>query len=80
MPYISGLLSGILLTILVIFVIDHVGDEPGSRDIVNWGFLGEQVGASFEKAGEEVRKEVHEATKPDDKPASPPPAESTTPQ
>ena len=76
MPYISGLVSGILLTILVVFLIDHVGDAPGSRDIVNWGFLGEQVSASFEKAGEEVRQEVHEATAPDGKPAGPPPAET----
>jgi hypothetical protein len=64
-PYLSGVLTGILLTILVVFVIDHVGDEPGSRDIANWGFIGEKVGASVKDVGEEVRREVHEATSPD---------------
>lgn len=78
MPYLSGVLTGILLTVLVVFVIDHVGDEPGSRDIVNWGFVGEKVGATMKQAGEEVRQEVHEATapdgeKPDPAPAAPPP-------
>lgn len=71
MPYLSGVLTGIFLTILVVFVIDHVGDEPGSRDIVNWGFVGERVGASVEQVGEEVRQEVHDATAPETKPESP---------
>jgi hypothetical protein len=57
-------LTGILLTILVVFIIDHVGDDPASGDIVNWGLVGEKVGASVEQAGEEIRQEVHEATKP----------------
>jgi hypothetical protein len=30
-----------------------------------------------EQAGEEVRQEVHDATAPEDKQASPPPAETT---
>ena len=73
MPYLSGVLTGILLTILVVFIIDHVGDDPGSRDIVNWGFVGEKVGASVEQAGEEIRQEVHEATKPDGTDGAAPP-------
>jgi hypothetical protein len=77
MPYISGLLSGILLTILVVFLIDHLGPAPDNRDIVNWDYVGESIGASVEQAGEEVRQEVHEATAPDDKPATPPPADTT---
>jgi hypothetical protein len=77
MPYLLGVLTGILLTILVVFIIDHVGDDPASRDIVNWGFVGEKVGASVEQAGEEIRQEVQEATKPgsdgnDTIPPSPP--------
>ena len=36
------------------------------------------LGASVEKVGEEVRQEVHEATAPDDKPASPPPGTGGT--
>jgi hypothetical protein len=79
MPYISGLLSGILLTVLVVFLIDHLGPAPDNRDIVNWGYVGESIGASVEQAGEEVRQEVHDATAPEDKQASPPPAGSTNP-
>ena len=58
--------------ILVVFLIDHLGPEPDTRDIVNWDYLGATLGASVEKVGEEVRQEVHEATEPDDKDASPP--------
>jgi hypothetical protein len=65
MPYLSGVLTGILLTILVVFVIDHFGPEPDTRDIVNWDYVGGTLGASVEKVGEEVRQEVHEATAPD---------------
>ena len=72
MPYISGVLTGIVLTILVVFLIDHVGPEPDTRDFVNWDYVGRTLGASAEKVGEEVRQELHEATEPDDKDASPP--------
>jgi len=74
MPYFSGVLTGIALTILVVFLIDHLGPEPDTRDIVNWDFVGATLSASVEKAGEEVRQEVHEATVPDNKGSSPPPA------
>ena len=73
MPYLSGVLTGILLTVLVVFLIDKLGPEPDTRDIVNWDYVGTTLGASVEKVGEEVRQEVHEATAPD-KDASPPPA------
>jgi hypothetical protein len=76
MPYISGLLSGIVLTILVVFLIDHLGPAPDTRDIVNWDYVGESIGASVEQAGEEMRQEVHEATAPEAKPVSPPPSET----
>lgn len=65
MPYISGVLTGIVLTILVVFLIDHLGPEPDTRDIVNWDYLGTTLGASVEKVGEEMRQEVHEATAPE---------------
>ena len=70
MPYISGVLTGIILTILVVFLIDHLGPESDTRDIVNWGYVGATMGASVEKVGEEVRQEVHEATAPEDKDVS----------
>lgn len=69
MPYLSGVVTGIVLTILVVFLIDHAGPESGRRNIVNWDYVGTTLGASVEKVGEEVRQEVHEATAPDDKPA-----------
>jgi hypothetical protein len=82
MPYLSGVLTGILLTILVVFLIDHLGPESDTRDIVNWDYVGSTLGASVEKVGEEVRQEVHEATAPDgkdaSKDASPPPASTGT--
>jgi hypothetical protein len=78
MPYISGVLTGIVLTIIVVFLIDHFR-EPDKRDIVNWDYVGQTLGASVEKVGEEVRQEVHEATAPDDKDANPP-ATTDTPQ
>ena len=65
MPYVSGVLTGIVLTILVVFLIDHVRPEPDTRDIVNWDYVGASLGASVEKVGEEVRQEVHEATAPE---------------
>jgi hypothetical protein len=65
MPYLSGVLTGILLTVLVVFLIDHVGDKPGTPDIVNWDYVGLQLGETAEKVGEEVRQEVHDATAPE---------------
>jgi hypothetical protein len=65
MPYVSGVVTGIVLTILVVFIIDHLGSNSGKRDIVNWDYVGNTLGASVEKVGEEVRQEVHEATAPD---------------
>lgn len=49
MPYLSGVLTGIVLTILVVFIIDHLGPEPDTRDIVNWDYVGGTLGASVEK-------------------------------
>ena len=67
MPYVSGVLTGIVFTILVVFLIDHLEPESDTRDIVNWDYVGATLGASVEKVGGEVRQEVHEATAPDGK-------------
>jgi hypothetical protein len=64
MPYISGVLTGIVLTIVVVFLIDFLGPEPHTRDIVNWDYVGSSLGASVEKAGEKILEEVHEAIEP----------------
>jgi hypothetical protein len=80
MPYVSGVLTGIVVTILVVFLIDHLEPESDTRDFVNWDYVGTTLGASVEKVGEEVRQEVHEATAPDakdDKDASPTPNTDT---
>jgi len=69
MPYLSGVLTGILVTILAVYLIDHVGPQPDSQDIVNWNVVAEKLGS----ASDEVRQEVHEATAPK-KTATPEPA------
>jgi hypothetical protein len=58
MRYLSGVLTGVLLTVLVVFLIDNVtsGAEPDSRNIVNWDVAAEKLGS----VKEEVRQEVHE--------------------
>ena len=77
MPYISGVVTGVVLTVLVVFIIDHAKSTSGTRDIVNWDYVGDTLGSSVEQVGEEVRQEVHEATAPngkagpDDKTAQP---------
>lgn len=75
MPYLTGVLTGIVLTILAVFLIDHFGSEPNSRMIVNWTVLAERVGA----VKEEVRKDVHEATAPDATVTTPPASVSPAP-
>ncbi|HUW75006.1 MAG TPA: hypothetical protein VMW05_13470 [Methyloceanibacter sp.] len=83
MPYLSGVLTGIILTIVLVFVIDHVDDEPASQDIVNWGMVADGLGNTVADVNEQVREEVHEATAPDaETPASEPAARepvTTTP-
>jgi hypothetical protein len=71
MPYLSGVLTGVVLTILIVFLIDNIGPEPNTRDIVNWDYVSSALGSSVEKVGEEMRQEVHEATAPDKKDAKP---------
>jgi hypothetical protein len=73
MPYLSGVVTGVILTILVVFIIDHAGPRSGTRDIVNWGYVSDTLGTSAQKVGEEVRQEVHDATAPSgDKTTTPP--------
>jgi hypothetical protein len=67
MPYLTGVLTGVLLTMLVLFLVDHVGNNAGPR-VVNWDVLGVKLGASVEQ----VRQDVHEATAPNGETSSPP--------
>jgi hypothetical protein len=64
MPYLAGLLTGVLLTILAVFLIDHVGttneasaSEP--RKIVNWDVAEQKLRSSLGT----LKEEVHEATR-----------------
>ena len=63
MPYLAGLVSGVLLTILVVFMVDtfSVADQSGSetRKIVNWDVAAQKLSSSFAT----VKEEVHEATR-----------------
>ena len=60
-PLVVGASRAVLiLTILIVFLIDHVDGDLASRDIV-----GERLGSSVKTVGDEVRHEVHEATVPD---------------
>jgi hypothetical protein len=74
MPYLSGVVTGVILTVLVVFVVDHTGTN--SPDFVNWDRVGNALGSSVEQAGEQVRQEVHEATAPENTSR---PADNTTP-
>jgi hypothetical protein len=64
MPYLAGVLTGVLLTILAVFVIDHVqaksdtsASEP--QKIVNWDVAEQRLSASLGT----LKEEVHEATR-----------------
>jgi len=84
MPYLSGVLTGIVLTIVVVFLVDTLGNHPDSQDIVRWDLVGAKIGAGAEKVGKEVREEVHDATapEPDTTPSvtETPPATTDTPE
>jgi hypothetical protein len=70
MPYLSGVLTGVALVILVLLLVDNVGTGPR---VVNWDVLSARLGRS----ADEVRQEVHEATAPDkgvSAPDAPPPS------
>lgn len=71
MPYLAGVLTGVLLTVLVVFVVDNVsvanaptGTQP--QKIVNWDVASEKLRSSMttlEEGVREVRENVHEATR-----------------
>jgi hypothetical protein len=64
MPYLAGVLTGVLLTIVAVFVIDHVkptgqtsAGEP--QKIVNWDVAEQKLRSSLGT----LKEEVHEATR-----------------
>ena len=67
MPYLMGVLTGVLLTVLGVFVLDNLavanapsGTEP--QKIVNWDVAAQKLRSSKEEV-REVRQDVHEATR-----------------
>ena len=71
MPYIAGVLTGVLLTIFVVFLVDNLavtsapsGTEP--QKIVNWDVAAQKLRSSITTVNKEVhelREDVHEATR-----------------
>jgi hypothetical protein len=64
MPYLAGVLTGVLLTIFVVFVVDHFGaasetsaSEP--QKIVNGDVAEQRLRSSLGT----LKEEVHEATR-----------------
>jgi hypothetical protein len=50
MPYLSGVLTGVLLTILTVFVIDHVkaaGETSEPQKIVSWDVAAQRLSSSM---------------------------------
>jgi hypothetical protein len=70
MPYLAGVVTGMLLTVLVVFLVDNLavvnaraGTEP--QKIVNWDVAAQKLHSSItvmKQEAREVRQEVHEAT------------------
>ena len=71
MPYLAGVLTGVLLTVLGVFLVDNVSvaDAPTGTQplkIVNWDVAGEKLRSSvtsLEEGVRAVRENVHEATR-----------------
>jgi hypothetical protein len=71
MPYLAGVVTGVLLTVLVVFLVDNfavvnapVGTEP--QKIVNWDVAAQKLHSSIttmKEEAREVRQDVHEATR-----------------
>jgi hypothetical protein len=70
-PYLAGVLTGVLLTVLVVFVVDNLtvasapsGTEP--QKIVNWDVAAQDLRSSIttlKQGVRELRENVHEATR-----------------
>ena len=71
MSYLTGFLTGVLLTVLVVFLVDNLavanapsGTEP--QKIVNWDVAVQKLRSSItamQEEAREVRDDVHEATR-----------------
>jgi hypothetical protein len=71
MPYLAGVITGVLLTVLVVFLVDNfaVVNAPAGTElqkIVNWDVAAQKLHSSIttmKEEAREVRQDVHEATR-----------------
>ena len=71
MPYLSGVLTGVVLTVLVVFLVDNIAvvNAPAGSEtqkIVNWDVAAQKLRSSIttmKEEAREVRQDVHEATR-----------------
>jgi len=71
MSYLTGFLTGVLLTVFVVFLVDNfaVANAPSGTEpqkIVNWDVAVQKLRSSITTVQEEVREvreDVHEATR-----------------
>ena len=71
MAYLAGVLTGVLLTVLVVFLADNLAVASASsgteaQKIVNWDVAAQKLRSSVvavEQGAREVREDVHEATR-----------------
>ena len=71
MAYLAGVVMGVPLTVLVVFLLDNLavvnapaGSEP--QKIVNWDVAAQKLRSSIttmKEEAREVRQDVHEATR-----------------
>jgi len=68
MRFLSGFLTGVLFLILLVFLVDNfdrsaTAADPEPRKIVNWDVATTKISRVFGRVQEEVRDEVHDATR-----------------
>jgi len=67
MPFLVGLLSGILLTVLTVFLVDNVSvgnsPPPQTQKMVNWDVAAEKFRSSIASLQKEVREDVNQTTR-----------------
>jgi hypothetical protein len=69
MPYLSGVLTGVVVPILILFLVDNLAvvNAPAEpQKIVNWDVAAQKLRSSIttmKEEAREVRQDVHEATR-----------------
>ena len=68
MRFLTGFITGVLFLILLVFLVDNFDRSDAAADaeprkIVNWDVATAKIGRVFGQVQEEVREEVHDATR-----------------